>query len=97
MTESGACRELTRQEDTNPWTPSQPGEKIHLCSEALPLTQANNAVEDSSDSSPIVDFTYFFLFRATPAAYGASQARGRIGAAAAGLHHSHSRARSLTH
>ena len=35
-------------------------------------------------------FSFFYLFRATPAAYGSSQARGRIGAAAAGLHHSHS-------
>ena len=34
------------------------------------------------------------LFRATPTAYGRSQARGRIGAAAAGLHHSHSNTRS---
>ena len=32
---------------------------------------------------------YFLLFRATPAAYGNSQAMGQIGAAAAGLHHSH--------
>ena len=32
----------------------------------------------------------FLLFRATPVAYGGSQARGRIGATAAGLHHSHS-------
>ena len=33
----------------------------------------------------------FFLsfFRATPEAYGSSQARGQIGATAAGLHHSH--------
>ena len=30
------------------------------------------------------------VFRAAPKAYGISQARGRIGAAAAGLHHSHS-------
>ena len=30
------------------------------------------------------------LLVATPTAYGSSQARGRIGAAAAGLHHSHS-------
>ena len=30
-------------------------------------------------------------------AYGSSQARGQIGAAAAGLHHSHSNAGSLTH
>ena len=36
-------------------------------------------------------FFFFFLFRATPAAYGSSQVRGRNGAAAAaGLCHSHS-------
>ena len=35
-------------------------------------------------------FFFFFYFRATPAAYGGSQARGRIRAIAAGLHHSHS-------
>ena len=34
----------------------------------------------------------FLLFRATPMAYGGSQTRGRIRAAAAGLHHSHSNA-----
>ena len=32
----------------------------------------------------------FCLFRATPMAYGGSQARGLIGAVAIGLHHSHS-------
>ena len=44
-------------------------------------------------------FIYFVFgpFRATPAAYGGFQARGQIGAVAAGLHHSHSSARSLTH
>ena len=31
---------------------------------------------------------FFFLLRATPVAYGSSQARGQIGAAAASLHHS---------
>ena len=31
-----------------------------------------------------------FVFRAIPVAYGSSQARGQIGAAPAGLHHSHS-------
>ena len=36
----------------------------------------------------------FLLFRATPVAYGGSQARGPIGAAAAGLHHSRSNAGS---
>ena len=34
------------------------------------------------------------LFRAEPTAYGSSQDRGPVGAAAAGLHHSHS---NLTH
>ena len=37
-----------------------------------------------------LDFYSFFLFRAAPAAYESSQARGRIGAAAFGLCHSHS-------
>ena len=36
-------------------------------------------------------FLVFFAFsRAAPSAYGGSQARGRIGALAAGLHQSHS-------
>ena len=35
-------------------------------------------------------FFFFFLFRATPDAYGGSQAMGLIGATAAGLGHSHS-------
>ena len=35
-----------------------------------------------------------FLFRAAPVAYGVSQARGQIGAVAAGLYHSHSNVRS---
>jgi len=43
---------------------------------------------------PLGFFGFFFFcllsFRAAPAAYGGSQARGLIGAVAAGLHHSHS-------
>ena len=42
-------------------------------------------------------FFFFLLFRATPAAHGSSQARGQIGAIAAGLHPSHSNIGSLTH
>ena len=38
-----------------------------------------------------------FVFRAAPTAYWGSQARGQIGAVAAGLCHSHSNTRSLTH
>ena len=36
----------------------------------------------------------FLLFRAAPAAYGSSQARGQIRAIATGLRHSHSNAGS---
>ena len=39
-------------------------------------------------------FFTFLLFRAAPAAYGESQARGRTAAVAAGLHHRHSNTRS---
>ena len=46
------------------------------------------------DGEPaFLSFLFFFFFRTTPSAYGGSQARGRIGATAAGLHHSHSNAR----
>ena len=37
------------------------------------------------------------VFRAAPAAYGGSQARGLIGAIATGLYHSHSNAGSKLH
>jgi len=42
-------------------------------------------------------FIIICLFRATPVAYGSSQARGRFGAAAAGLPSSHSNAGSELH
>ena len=42
----------------------------------------------------IVVVAVVFLFRATPATYGSSQARGPVRAVAAGLHHSHSNAGS---
>ena len=41
---------------------------------------------------------FFFVcwfFRAVPAAYGGSQAQGRIGAGAAGLYHSHGQQRQI--
>ena len=41
-----------------------------------------------------VSLSLFFRFRAAPVAHGSSQARGRIGAVAASLHHSHSNAGS---
>ena len=42
------------------------------------------------DGLGISTFFFFFAVRAAPKAYGGSQARGPVGAAAASLHHSHS-------
>ena len=42
----------------------------------------------SHQGTPLLTFFFFCLFRATPAAYGSSQARGQIRTAAAILHHS---------
>ena len=44
-----------------------------------------------------LSFFFLCLFRAAPAAYGGSQAKGPIRAVANGLHHSHSHARSELH
>ena len=52
-------------------------------------------VEQASQQS--LFFGLFAFSRADPTAYGGSQARGPIGAIAAGLHHSHSHARSELH
>ena len=43
------------------------------------------------------NFLVFCPFRSAPEAHGGSQARGRIRATAAGLHHSHSNSRSKPH
>ena len=45
----------------------------------------------------ITGVIFFIFFRAAPEAHGGSQARGQIGAVAAGLHHSHSHAGSKPH
>ena len=52
----------------------------------------------SPDSLFFFFFLSFFAFsRASPVAYGGSQARGRIRAVAAGLHQSHSNSGSELH
>ena len=60
-------------------------------SDLFPLYHSGN-----SDSQLFIYlFIYFFLlFRSAHSAYGSSQARGPVGAVAAGLHHSHSNTRS---
>ena len=45
----------------------------------------------------VLYFFFFLLFRAAPAVNGGAQARGQIGATAAGLHHSHSNTESEAH
>ena len=69
-----------------------------------PVFQSDCAIlcphQPSLSLEPFFSFSFFFLFcpfRATPEAYGGSQARGGVGATAAGLHHSHSDARSELH
>ena len=42
-------------------------------------------------------YLFIFLFTVAPAAYGNYQTRGQTGAAAAGVHHSHSNAGSEQH
>ena len=64
-------------------------------------------INGPSDTKPQMKqgFVFCFLFflglfafsRATPMAYGGSQARGPIGATAAGLHQNHSNAGSEPH
>ena len=49
------------------------------------------------NSSFSVDFFFFCSFRATPTSYGGYQAKGQMGAVAAGLYHCHSNARSEPH
>ena len=61
--------------------------RIHLESSLIPFI-----LMPCTLSTPKYLFFFFWsfcLFRATPAAYGGSQTRGRIGAVAAGLRHSH--------
>ena len=57
------------------------GGNRHLCSNRSHCSQALYPPRHSGNAS---------LFRAIPAAYRGSQARGRMGAVAAGLRHGHS-------
>ena len=76
----------------------------HRPAAAAPIRPLAWAIKGKKIDSYGVHFFFFLLllllfclFRATPVAYGSSQARGRIGAAATSLHHSHSNAGSEQH
>ena len=59
------------------------------------LKRVGDSYREADFSLTKKDFVLFLLFRAAGAVYGGS--RGRIRAAAAGLHHNHSNARSEPH
>ena len=65
----------------------------------LPMEIIFWSVRESSSNTNSYNlfFVVIFFFRATPTAYGSSQARGWIRAVAANLHHSHSNTRSEPH
>ena len=75
---------------------SLPPEHTRPCAGTLPFAfprpESNVKVVVSLWPTDSADF--FFLFRAAPAAYGGSQARGLTGAVAPVLRHSHSKAGS---
>ena len=64
------------------------------CLEIKPLLVASFATIFSHSVEWEKIFFFFGLFRVVPEAYGGFQARGRIGAVAADLCHSHSNPRS---
>ena len=85
---------------------------LQQCQILNPLSKAKNwthiLMDTMSGSQPaesqwelpdffLFCFVLFCLFRATPAAYGGSQARDRIRTVATGLCHSHSNIRSEWH
>ena len=62
---------------------------------AISTLTAKPSAERTLSPDNIIDLP--FLFKAEPTAYGSSQARRPIGAAAASLHHSHRNTRSGPH
>ena len=56
----------------------------------FPLWISGNKSNNRKDAGFFCLFCVFAFSRATPEAYEGSQARGRIGTVATGLHHSHS-------
>ena len=102
------CRNpMTNQTFKNP--PLQSGGKLPAqCSDwgaglrlgprgAIEHLKWSSTTERGNFKFCLVFFFFFCLFRAASVAYGGSQARGRIGTVAAGLHHSHSSAGSKPH
>ena len=67
---------------------------FHICCHLYLFFCEFSQLFSSLNKQWIIPSLIFFLFRATPTAYGGSQVRGQIRAVATGLHHSHSHTRS---
>ena len=107
--QAGLGQSITRW---NPCTPPGPALSAfgpsYIISMAIFVTHSifysanNQAINFQGMNSPksllllLLLLLLLCLLKAAPVAYGSSQARGRIGAAAAGLYHSHSNVGSYT-
>ena len=69
----------------------------HEISLRRPFPPLNHKVLEVFSVGGLFVCLFVLLFRAAPIAYGVSQARGQIGATAAGLCHSHSNTRTELH
>ena len=77
------------------WTfPSQVLNVNHSCDLCRSCGNAGSCTSTATWATAVRFFFFFILFRAAPIAYGSSQARGQMGAAAASLCYSHSDTRS---
>ena len=79
---------------------SRNGKSGHFCCIPNLWKIAIFTIRHEFDIDILSFFSFFFLFclfQAASVAYGGSQAKGLIGAVAAGLHQSHSNARSEPH
>ena len=84
------CNQHPDQETKHHRHPKNP--RMPSCNHCLFIPRVTIIIYNSLK----IHFFFFAFLRATPEAYRRSQARGRIGVAAAGLHHGHSNAGSLT-
>ena len=87
---SSLARDQNRATTPNRSLTHHPG--LGVESESQSCRDALDPIEPQRESPPPFCGSYvlfFFFFATTPVAYGSSQGRGRIGATAAGLHHSH--------
>ena len=78
------------QHEQGGWWMHQEGPNSSLeMSSQIPLCHLSPCPLKCHPFWPVYFILFYFIFTAAPASYGSSQARGRIGAVAASLQHSH--------